>query len=240
MKTPRTIAALLPLMTAAAAPALAQQAGDPVFAATTLSLSAPGEARVAPDMATITLGVDTTAPTAGRAMSGNDERMAQVVGALKSAGIEARDLQTSSLSLSPQTVYEDGHPPRVTGYQASNQVTITVRDLAKLGPVVDAVVGAGATNIGQISFGLANPQAAENSARIAAVKALDDKASIYAQATGYHVVRLVNLSEGVPEGSAPRPQMALMAMAPRAASTPVEAGTLDVHIDVSGLFELAK
>ena len=240
MKTPRSTAALLLLVTAAATPALAQQAGSPAFAATTLSLTASGEFRATPDMATITLGVDTTAPSAGRAMSGNDERMTQVVGALKSAGIEARDLQTSSLSLSPQTVFEDGHPPRVTGYQASNQVTITVRDLARLGPVVDAVVGAGATNIGQISFGLSNPQAAENSARIAAVKSLDDKATLYAQATGYHLVRLVNLSEGVPEESAPRPQMALMAMAPRAAATPVEAGTLDVHVDVSGIFELAK
>jgi uncharacterized protein YggE len=238
MKLPLQVTLLL-LPIAAATPALSQPVTDPAFAATTLSLSASGEARVTPDMATITLGVDTTASSAGRAMSGNAERMAQVIGALKAAGMEPRDLQTSNLSLSPQTVYEDGHPPRVTGYQASNQVTITVRDLGRLGAVVDAVVAAGATNIGQISFGLSNPLAAENNARVAAVKALEEKASLYAGATGYHVARLVNLSEGAPTESAPRPQMALMAMAPRVASTPVEAGTLDVHIDVNGVFELA-
>ena len=238
MKLPFQVALML-LLTVAASPALSQSIVDPAFAATTLNLSASGEARVTPDMATITLGVDTTAPSAGRAMSGNAERMAQVIGALKSAGIEPRDLQTSGLSLSPQTVYEDGRPPRVSGYQASNQVTITVRDLARLGPVVDAVVAAGATNIGQINFGLSNPLAAENNARVAAVKALEDKASLYAQTTGYHIARLVNLSEGSATESAPRPRMAQMAMASRAASTPVEAGTLDVHIDVNGVFELA-
>ena len=228
------------LLASAAAPALAQTAGvDPAFAATTLSLSASGEAKVTPDMATITLGVDTTAPNAGQAMNANAERMARVIAALKAAGIEARDLQTSNLSLSPQTVYEEGHPPRVTGYQASNQLSVTVRDLGKLGPVADAVVAAGATNIGQISFGLANPLAAENNARLAAVKALEDKAALYAQASGYHITRLVNLSEGVAEQSGPRPQAPMMAMR-AAAPTPIETGELNVHIDVSGLFELGR
>ena len=225
----------------AADAALAQApAADPAFAATTLSLSASGEARAAPDMATITLGVDTTAFAAGQAMGANAERMARVVAALKSAGIEARDLQTSSLSLSPQTVYEEGHPPRVTGYQASNQLSVTVRDLNRLGPVADAVVAAGATTIGQITFGLANPAAAENTARLAAVKALEDKAALYAQASGYHVSRLVNLSEGAVEDSAPRPPRPMMAMRVAAAPTPVETGELNVHIDVSGLFELVR
>jgi uncharacterized protein YggE len=227
------------LLASLAAPALAQPALDPAFAATTLSLSAAGETKVTPDMATITLGVDTTASTAGRAMSANAERMAQVVAALKGAGVEARDLQTSSLSLSPQSVYEEGHPPRVTGYQASNQLSVTVRDLARLGSVADAVVGAGATNIGQISFGLANPLVAENNARLAAVKALEDKAALYAQAAGYRITRLVNLSEGAPQETGPRP-MPMMAMRAQAAPTPVEAGELDVHVDVSGIFELGR
>jgi uncharacterized protein YggE len=240
--TPRRLApiALALMLASAAPPALAQAAADPAFAATTLNISADGETKVTPDMATIVLGVDLTAPTAGQAMSGEAERMGRVIAALEAAGIEARDLQTSNLSLSPQTVYEEGHPPRLTGYQASNQLTVTVRDLARLGPVADAVVAAGATTIGQISFALADPLAAENAARLAAVKALEDKASLYAQATGYHVARLVNLAEGAPEEPQPFQPRPMMAMRAAAAPTPVESGELTVRIEVSGLFELQR
>ncbi len=226
------------LVAATAASAQAQPAIDPAFAATTLSLSASGESKVAPDMATVTLGVDSTGPSASQAMAANAARMTRVIAALRSAGVETRDIQTSNLSLSPQTVFEEGKAPRVTGYQVSNQVTVVVRDLARVGPVADAVVAAGASNIANIGFGLANPLAAENDARLAAIKALDDKAALYARAAGYHVVRLVTLSEGTPEDSAPRP-MAMLAMRAAAAPTPVQAGELDVHIEVSAIFELA-
>jgi uncharacterized protein len=230
----------------AAAPlaALAQTsagAADPAFAATTLSLSAFGEAKIAPDMATITLGVDTAAPTAAQAMRDNAQRMAQVVAALKSAGIESRDLQTSDLSLSPQYANEPNRPARLTGYQASNKLTVTVNDLSRLGTVADAVVAAGANNIGDIAFGLANPVSAENTARVAAVKALEDKASLYAQAVGYHINRLVNLSEGGDNSPGPPRPMGMMVMrSAQMASTPVEAGELNVRVDITGLFELAR
>ncbi len=233
-----TLAALL--LAASALPAFAQSPGpDPAFSATTLSLGASGEVKTTPDMATITVGVETTASSAGQAMNANAQRMSRVIAALKAAGVAARDLQTSNLSLSPQTVNEEGRAPRVTGYQASNQLSATVRDLNQIGPVADAVVAAGATNIGQISFGLSDPLAAQNAARVAAVKALQEKAALYAQASGYHVARLINLSEGAPEESAQlkfRPMAAMRAVAP----TPVETGELTVHIDVGGIFELAR
>jgi len=217
--------------------AVAEPAG--AFAVTTLNLSAQGESHATPDLATLGLGVEITRSSAGAAMRDNAAQMTRVIAALKAAGVEGRDLKTSGLSLSPQYVYEPNQPSRLSGYQASNQVTITVRDLTKLGAVADAVVGAGATNIGQISFGLADPLAAENAARLAAVKALQDKAALYAQATGYHIVRLVSLSEGVPTAMSPRPMM-FAAQARVAAPTPVEAGDSTVSIEVSGLFELAK
>lgn len=209
------------------------------FSATTLDLSAVGEVKLAPDMASITMGVDTTAPTAAEALRANAARMSQVVAALKAAGLPARDIQTSQLSLSPQYANEANRPQRLTGYQASNQVDVAVNDLSKLGRVVDAVVAAGADNIGQLSFGLANPGAAENAARVAAVKALEDKAALYAQATGYRVGRLVNLSEG--GGYRPGPPMPMMAMAVRSnESTPVEAGEVRVRVDITGEFELTR
>src|ERR1700712_562049 len=114
---------------------------------TALTLSAYGEVRTAPDMATISLGVMTQAPTADEAMKANAARMTTVVAALKKAGVAERDIQTSGLSLSPQNVYEQNKPPRLTGYQANNQVTVRVMNLPRLGAVLDACVGAGANEV---------------------------------------------------------------------------------------------
>jgi uncharacterized protein YggE len=237
--------ALIPIaialcVTPLATPVLAQaDEARGAFAATTLRLSASGEVETLPDMATITLGVETTAASAVDASRANAELMNRVIGALKASGVADRDTQTSQLSLSPQYVYEANHPPHLTGYQASNQVRVAVRDLSKLGRTADAVVGAGATNVGQIEFGLTNPVAAQNSARVAAVKSLEDKASLYAQATGYRIGRLVNITEGGSvRTSPPMPMMALAAKAE--AVTPVATGQLTVHIDVTGVFELVK
>ncbi|MGI9170173.1 MAG: SIMPL domain-containing protein [Caulobacteraceae bacterium] len=236
----RPLAAAIAALSLAPLGALAQAPADPAFAATTLNLSAYGEARIAPDMATITLGVETASPTAAGAMRANAERMTRVVASLKGAGVAGRDLQTANLSLSPQYVYEQNRPARLTGYQASNQLAVTVRDLSRLGAVADAVIAAGATNIGSIAFGLANPVSAENTARIAAVKALDDKAALYAQAAGYRINRLVNLTEGGGYAPAPPRPMPMMAMRAESAPTPVETGELNVRVDITGVFELAK
>lgn len=226
------------LASAAALPAYA--ADDAAFRATTLNLSASGESKVAPDLATITLGVQTDGATAAGAMSANAAQMTKVIAALKKAGIAERDIQTSNLSVNPQYVYVENNPPKLTGYQASNQVTVQVRDLAKLGQTVDATVNAGATNVGGISFGLQDPLAAENQARLDAVKALQAKADLYARATGYKIVRLVSLGEG--GGYTPQPPMPMYAMAKRemSDSSPVSAGELKVRVDVLATYELAK
>jgi uncharacterized protein YggE len=238
----RAAGVALVLLTSSAMVAQAQPqaaTADPMFAATTLNLSAYGEARVAPDMASIVLGVSNQGPTAAEALRANAERMNAVIAALKKAGIEGRDLQTSNLSINPQYVYEQNQPPKLSGYEASNQLTVTVNDLARLGAVIDATVSAGATNVSQISFGLKNPVSAENTARVAAVKALQDKASLYASATGYHINRLVSLSEGGGYVPSPRPPIPMMAMkAAGDSGTPVETGELKVRIDVTGMFEL--
>ncbi|MDB5450281.1 MAG: hypothetical protein JWQ52_1409, partial [Phenylobacterium sp.] len=217
----------------------APPAADSMFRATTLNLAAYGETRIAPDMATITLGVMTEAKTAAEAMQANASRMAQVTAVLRKAGIAARDIQTSGLNLNPQYVYEQNQPPRLTGYQASNQVTVSVHDLARLGAAVDATVNAGANQVNGISFGLDDPTAAENIARQAAVRALQAKADLYAQATGYKVTRLVSLSEG--GGYSMPPPMPMAVFAKRdMAQTPVSPGELKVRVDVTGLYELAR
>jgi len=233
-------------LTLAAPAALAQApplggvgAGDARFAATTLDISADGETRVAPDMATMTLGVTREAPTAAAAMAETNAAMAGVINAVKGAGIDARQIQTSSLTLNPQFVYAPNQPPKLKGYEASNQASVTVLDLARVGPVADAATSAGATNINQISFGLRSRTAAENAARLEAVKALQDKAAIYADATGYHIRRLVSLREA--NFLTPSPVVITAARAEAfaaAAPTPVETGELTVRVTVAGEFEL--
>ena len=227
------------LICLAAPPALAQGVdADAAFRATTLSLQAEGEARAVPDMASITLGVTTQAVTAADAMRLNAGRMTAIVAALRGQGLADRDIQTSSLSLGPQYDYAPNQPPKLNGYQSSNNVTVTVRDLARLGPVIDAVGSAGANQINGVSFGLKDAGAMQDEARRAAVKALTAKAELYAQTTGYRVVRLVRLSEG---GGEPIVQpRSMFAMAKAAAPTPVEPGELNVRIDIAGVYELAK
>ena len=137
-----------------------------------LNLSAYGEVRVAPDMATITFGVTTEGTTAQAAMADNARRMQEVFAALSRAGIADRDIQTSGLNLSAQYDYVENQPPRLRGYQASNQVTVIINDLTKVGTTADVVVSAGVNQINGIAFGLKDPKAAEDQARVLAVRAL--------------------------------------------------------------------
>jgi len=236
MKTPLWIGAVALALTAQVA--AAQTSSDARFAATTLDLTGHGEARLPPDLATIDLGVTTTAPTAAEAMARNAQAMTKVVAAVRAKGIEPREIVTSTLGLSPQYAYPQGQAAQLTGYQATNRITVTLTDLTLVGAVVDAAVGAGANDAGQISFGLKSRVSAENFARLAAIKALDDKAAAMADAAGYHIRRLVHLSEG----SAVRPvsPVPVMAMARMQAApvTPVETGEVVVSVDVLGEFEL--
>jgi hypothetical protein len=240
MKTSLRAMALASLLLASAAvPALAQpETAGRAFEATTLNLTAYGETRLAPDEATITLGVQTRAPTAAEAMAQNAAAMTAVMAALRKAGLPPRAIQTSNLSLNAEYTYPQDKPQVLSGYAAGNTVTVTVEDLAKLGAVIDAVSAAGANQIQGIGFGLRDPSAAEDAARLAAVKALNAKAALYAGATGYHVARLVNLSEN--GGYVPGPVRPMMMMAKAADATPVAAGELAVRVDVNGVFELAK
>ncbi|WGU41693.1 SIMPL domain-containing protein [Phenylobacterium sp. NIBR 498073] len=246
MKTLVRAGAMALLLATAAAPAAFAQTAQPsagsMFQTTTLNLSAYGETRVAPDKATINLGVVTEAPTAAGALAANNEKMNSVIAALRKAGIAERDIQTSGLNLNAQYDYVQNEPPKLRGYQASNQVTITVNDLAKLGAAVDATVKAGANQVNGISFGLKDPSAAENAARQEAVKALAAKADLYAKATGHRVSRLVNLSEGggYMPSPPPAPMMAYARMEKADAGAPIAAGELNVRVDITGLYELSR
>jgi uncharacterized protein YggE len=235
-------AAMIGLSAPAAAAQSAPPSPIPVHAmapAPALNLSAHGEVRVAPDLATITFGVVTEAPTARAAMADNARRMQEVFAALSRAGVADRDIQTSGLNLAAQYDYQNDQPPRLRGYQASNRVTVRITDLSRVGTTADAVVSAGVNQIDGIAFGLQDPKAAEDQARLLAVRALQDKASLYARALGVELGGIRSLNEG--GGYSPPPPMPVMAFA-RAemadASTPVAGGQLSVRIDITGTYDL--
>ncbi|NBB51841.1 DUF541 domain-containing protein [Rhizobium sp. CRIBSB] len=239
------LGAALMAATALAAPAAMAQdmpgAMHMMQPAASLNLSAYGEVQVAPDMATITFGVMTEATTAQEAMARNAARMTQVMAALRRAGIAERDVQTSGLNLSPQYDYVQNEPPKLRGYQVSNRVTVIINDLSRVGSTADAVVTAGVNQIDGISFGLKDPSAAEDAARLAAVQALQHKATLYAGALNIRLVGLRTFSEG--GGYSPQPQPVFMMARARemdSVSTPVAAGELTVRIDVTGVYDIAR
>lgn len=244
-----SLGAALLTATAFTAPALAQTAPGMDYGAMhamhqvpTLNLSAYGEVKVEPDLATINFGVVTEAPSAEAAMAANRERMNRVMASLERSGIAPRDIQTSGLNLSPQYDYVQNEPPRLRGYQATNQVTVSVRNLDRVGATADAVVAAGVNQINGISFGLNDPQTAENAAREAAVRALQAKAELYARATGMRLVGLRSLTESGGYQSPPPQPMYRMEMAQAAsdASTSVAPGELTLRVSIQGVYELAR
>ena len=196
-------------------------------------ISVTGEGRVdsAPDMAAITLGVATEALTAAVALGENNARLAAVLDRLRASGIADRDLQTSGLNLGPVMDYADGRAPRITGYAASNTLTVRVRDLAALGGILDTAVADGANTFNGLSFGLSDPAPALDAARKAAVADARRKAQMMADAAGVKLGRILEMSENTGY-SAPAPMFrdAKMAMAQ---SVPVAGGEVSHEVTVS-------
>jgi uncharacterized protein YggE len=210
-----------------------------------LSISAEGKSTRVPDLAVFSAGVVSEGKTASEALTANASAMNQVIASLKKAGIADKDVQTSNISLSP--VY--GQPvvgpngqvtqePRIVGYQANNMVTIRSRDIKGFGKVLDALVASGANQISGPSFQITDPSAANDEARVAAMKNARARADLYARAAGLRVVRIVSISEG--GGYSPPVPVYTMAMkAADAAPTPISAGEVEAGASVTVQFELA-
>ena len=222
----------------------AQSVAEPGTASpqgTLLSVSAEASAHRVPDVATLSTGVVTQAADANAAMRANAVQMDKVMAAIRAAGIGERDVQTSGINLNPQYKYVENAPPSIVGYQASNTVNVKVRDLSKLGKVLDAFVEQGANQVNGPSFEVDKPDEAYDEARVAALKKAQARAQTYADALGLKVRRIVSISEG--GASFPRPMPMMRAMAADAGfakETSVSPGetTLSVNIDV--VFELGR
>ena len=231
------------LLTLAAAAALPLSAaaqvtpGAPVTEGTLLDVVAEGEATRVPDIATIRAGVVTQAPNAAAALSANAEQMKRVLAALKSAGVAERDVQTATISLNPQYRYAENQPPVITGYQASNNVSVKFRDIARSGAILDALVRQGANQIDGPNLSIDQIEAAQDEARTDAVKRARARADLYARALGMQVDRLVSLSEAL-DGGGPGPVPVMMARAEAKDSTQVVPGEQRVGVTIRVRFLL--
>lgn len=229
----RSSPALLLAALITAAPAAADDGAWP----TTLTVTTEGHVERAPDVADLSGGVVTTAPSAAAALAANATRMIAVVAAVRRAGIADRDIQTSGLSLQPQYRYTNGESPVLTGYQVSNTVALKVRALPDAGRLVDALVAAGANQINGPTFRVDAADAALDAARTAAVATARARAELYARAAGMHVARIRSISESGGEAPAPRPMMLAM-RAKSADATPIAPGEVSLGVNVTIVFEL--
>lgn len=223
--------------TAAAGAQIAPSAS--AFEGTRLDIVATGESRRVPDIAVVTAGVVTQAPSASAALTDNNRQMQAVFRALDAAGIEERDIQTSSISLNARYDYSDRSEPRLLGYTASNQLTVRFREIERAGTIIDALVGQGVNQINGPSLQIDAPEAAMDEARRDAITKARQRAELYAAAAGMRVVRIVAISEA---GAARPPVVmagrAMMMDAEQSAPLQIAAGEQRLTASVSVTFEL--
>lgn len=206
----------------------------------TVSVAGAGFVMADPDMAHITLGVVADADTAKAALEKNTAAMNAIVQALKASGIEAKDIQTSNFSVAPRyRQAKNGEQPTVNGYQVSNNVRIVVREIGKLGGILDQVITLGSNQIHGVGFEVSKADALRDEARKNAVVNARHKATLYATAAGAKVGRVLAIEEA---GAAPvqRPYaMAARSSAMMGSAPPIEAGNqrLEAHVTVTFALE---
>ena len=210
----------------------------PPISGTRLDISATGEVTRVPDIAIISAGVQTLQPTATAAIEENARRMERVRAALERAGIEDKDIQTSSINLNPEYRYAENQPPRLTGYRATNTVNVKFRDLKRTGSILDALVAEGANQINGPNLTIDKPEAAYDEARMRAVAVGRARADLYAHALGKRVTRLLSVSESGGYVPPPMPMVAMMAERSADASTKIDPGTQQLQVTLSMSFEL--
>lgn len=241
----KRLAIALLAATAIAAPAQAAEVQiatqNPV-----IELSVFEQIEIEPDMATISTGVQTDADTAVEALRRNSAEMERLVALIRALGIPARDIQTASINLNPRYDYNNrgNQPPRFLGYQASNQVTVKLRDLDRVGEVLDAMVEAGATNINGPQFSIEDDEAAKAQARSNALERGRAQAEEYARLAGYSGVRLLQVAEAIrgSSGSMAKDEAIVVSGSRMAAAPPppVAPGVVSTGVGIALTYEMTR
>jgi hypothetical protein len=215
--------------------AVAQQITQTI-AGTRLDVNATGEVARVPDIAVISAGVVSRAPTASAALQDAADRMQRVLAALKRAGVADRDVQTNNVSLNPEYRYPENQSPQLVGYTASNNVTVRFRDIRSSGKILDALVAQGANQINGPTLTIDKPEAALDEARAQAIAIGRARADLYARSLGMRIVRVVAVNESGGSFVQPLPAYARAEAAP--AKTSIEPGEQKLQVNVAMTFEL--
>lgn len=217
---------------------------SPVFAEDkamerTVTVSASGTVSAAPDEASIASGVTSEARTAREALSKNNEAMGKLIAEVKAQGIDGKDIQTTSFNVEPIYIYpKDGEQkPQITGYRAQNMVSVRVRDLDKLGQVLDQLVTVGANQMNGIAFNVSKAETLKDEARKAAMANALRRAKLFASAAGAEVGEIVQISEDV-VSPGPQPVFARARAMAAESAVPVERGEQDLEARVTATWRL--
>ncbi|HEY9090339.1 SIMPL domain-containing protein [Parasphingorhabdus sp.] len=206
-----------------------------------IELSISEQIESAPDTARFSTGVETRAPTATQALRDNSRQAKKVIDSLKELGIADKDIQTTGINLHADYEYDrENSTNRFVGYRVSNQVQATVRDIDRLGTILDALVtSAGATNLNGPHFSIDDDSAVKKLARERALASGKAQAEIYAKAAGYSGVRVLSISEGISSNSPyPAPEAAKMVQAD--ASVPVAPGQVGTMVNLNITYEMTR
>lgn len=235
------IAVVAAMAQAGVANVASAQSPTPSAPRTDIGVSGTGRVFVAPDTAIASLGVDITAPTLAEATKQASDQMTAVINALKAQGVDAKDIQTSSYNVYPITNQpKEGESPKITGYHVSNIVTVTIRNIANVGKVLDAAIAAGANSVNNVMFTVSDPSKAQDEARTLAVKDAMAKAQTLATAAGVKVGKITVITE-LSGGVQPIFKTAEYAAVPAASGAgPVETGQNEISVSVEMHFEITQ
>lgn len=233
----------LAMIALACSTAMAQAPAEPgTRPPPTVTVTGTGEVHARPDFAQVQMGVVTEGATAAEALRKNNEAMNQLVVLIRKRGIEDRDLQTTHFNVAPRYRYDKGQqdPPKITGYQVTNEVQLKIRDMDRLEAFLDETVSAGANQVRGVSFGVAEPAGLIDEARRKAMADAQRRARVYADTAGVKIGKPLKISEQA--GGRPGPFPVARMEAAAASSVPVAPGeqTFTVNVTVSYAIEDGK
>lgn len=205
----------------------------------TFTVSGEGKVTMIPDIAVVNVGVTAQGPNVSAVQKQLNTKMNAVTDSIKRLGIDAKDIKTSNYNISPMYDYSSSSQ-RVTGYQATSNLTIKVRKIDNANSVIDAATTNGANQVGGISFDVDDKTKAENQAREQAVADAKSKATVAAKAAGFHLGRIINYSEGGNSSPRPIPMMdkAMSVSAGAGVPTQVEPGTSELMMTVTLSYQI--
>lgn len=204
---------------------------------TGISVSETAQIQAKPDLATVSFGVITEAADPAGSAQANSSATNAVISAITAFGIPRRDIETIQYSISPIIDYKPS-PPVTTGYRVSNTVSVKIRDLNKIGSLIDIAVKAGANNVQGVNFSIENPEPQRSKALIKAISLARKKAQLMASALGVRLGRVLSASESV--GIQPRPYIGPMYAKTEAAPTPIIPGDVEISATVSITYSITQ